>query len=270
MKHERQRKEQEELHQREKLQNVAKAEKYAKFVKEMHWPKISKLKRQEMDAIKQSLDVSRSLNRSSQSQMIKKRVTSNRSEKRYLNKRNNEYLSGSEPTFTNLQRFKREANNSYTVLKPPKHQWKENKMIPKPQPKKEPVVVDYLMERRKVREKYDSDGNPRSRSKNPYLDLKNPSTGRHDSNSHSKNQFFNSRSLDNYGFEKSTIDPNQSRYSKMERLSLIREKARQLEENVNRKEQLMKVQGGSANQHGDVNDMLIDAITHKLRILEDL
>jgi hypothetical protein len=270
LKHEQRRKEKEEMIKRERLKNVEKADKYAKFVKEMHWPKISKLKRQEMETLKNSVEFNRSFNRSAQSQIIKNRIGTNRSERRKLHK-NNDYVSISEPNFSGIKNLKRETNSSYSILKIPKRKWKENRMIPKPMPRKEPKIVDYLKDRRQKREKMESADAKRHLSRNPYLDTKNPSTERHDSKNNSKSKFLNSRSMDNYGIhEKSTIDPKLDRYEKIDRLAKIREKARHIEETAIRKEQLFKLNGSNINDNTNVNDMLIDAITAKLQILEDL
>ena len=235
----------------------------------MHWPKISKLKQKEMETLKGAFDVKRSLNRSTQSQIIKKRIPGNRSGSRNL-MRKNEYVSTSEPTFSGLQNIKRDSNSGYTILDLPKRRWKENKMIPKPEIKKEPKIIDYLLERRQKRQLLEEEHPNKSgyRYRSPYNDLTNPPSGR---GSRSKQKFFNSRSLDNYGLhEKSTIDPLQEKYSKIERLGKIREQARVIEETIQRKEQLLKLQGGSVSENAGVNDMLIDAITAKLRVLDDL
>ena len=82
----------------------------------MHWPKVSRLKQEEMETLKHSIDVNRSLNRSAQSQIIKKRVGTNRSETR--NKIND--YSNQNITFTGLQNIKRDGNTSYTILQQPK------------------------------------------------------------------------------------------------------------------------------------------------------
>lgn len=108
----------------------------------MHWPKVSRIKRAEMETLKKSVDVQRSLNRSSLSQILKKRITSNRSENR---EKHTDYVTKGNTTFTGLQNIKRVGNTSYTILQQPKRIWKENKMIPKPVPKKEGVAVDYLL-----------------------------------------------------------------------------------------------------------------------------
>lgn len=213
----------------------------------------------------------RSLSRSTQSQIIKKRVPAHTSESRNL-RRKNEYVSTSEPTFSGLQNIKRDSSTSYTILDCPKRRWKENSMIPKPEIKKEPKIVDYLLEKRKKRQQLEEEQPDRSgyRYRSPYNDLTNPPTDR-GSRSKSKQKFFNSRSLDNYGLnEKSTLDSLQEKYSKIERLGKIREQARVIEENIQRKEQLLKLQGGSVSDNAGVNDMLIDAITAKLRVLDDL
>lgn len=76
----------EEQRKSEKYENVTKAQKYAKFVKEMHWPKVSKLKRQEIEALKSHHDFKNSINRTSQSQNIRYRASSNRSVHRQTKK----------------------------------------------------------------------------------------------------------------------------------------------------------------------------------------
>ena len=63
----------------------------------------------------------------------------------------------------------------------------------------------------------------------------------------------------------------QKKLNKIDRLSKIREKARVIEQAVNRKEQLMKFNGAhSVSDKINVNDMLINAIEAKLKVLEDL
>lgn len=44
LQNEKDKKDQEEIAKRERAKNAQKAEQYAKFVKEMHWPKVSKIK----------------------------------------------------------------------------------------------------------------------------------------------------------------------------------------------------------------------------------
>jgi len=254
------------LQNKKKLNNIQKRDKYAKFVKEMHWPQISKTKQQEMEALKSSINFHKPLNRSTQSQDIKKRISTNRSENRLS--RNNDYVSSSIPSFTGLKQVTRQINSSHSIIKrSTKKKWKENPLLPKPVPKKEPKIIDYLQIRRQKREVQEkSDDGKRSRYKNPYLDYKNIATDR--TGNRSANNF---SLLANYGLgEKSTIEPSNDKNAKIEKLGKIREKARMIEETVNRKEQLMKVQGGSINDSVSVNDLLINAIEAKLRILEDL
>ena len=77
--------------------------------------------------------------------------------------------------------------------------------------------------------------------------------------------------MDNYGIsEKSTIDPITDKHKKIDKLGKIREKARMIEQSANRKEQLMKLQGSNVNESVNVNDMLINAIEAKLKVLDEL
>lgn len=256
-------KEQEEIEKQEKLKFLEKQRKYAKFVKEMHWPKVSKLKQQEMQSLKSSLEFHKPLNRSTQSQIIKKRVPTNRSEGRHVT---NEYVSTASPhALLAPGKNKKDANaTSESYLKIPKRKWKENKMIPPPKPKKESIVVDYLLRRRQNREKNDmSEG----RRRTPYLDWKNLVTDRSDNRS-----THNMSALENYGLDnkKSTIEISTKSNDRIYKLDQIRQAARQIEESANRKEQLIKFQGGSINDSVGVNDLLINAIEAKLKILEDL
>ena len=221
-----------------------------------------------MGDVKRSFEIKKSINSSSHSHITGgDRIHSNRSQRSKLKNRN-DYLSTSNPTFTNLQRPPRDSNSSYSILKIPKRKWKENKMIPKPEPKRETKIIDYLMERRMKRERLESKGQSK-KSRTPYLDIKNPTTDR---NSNSKPILFNNRSMDNYGLSNTThtIDPNEEKAQKIDKIIKIREKARIIEESVNRKEQLMKYQGGSIGENVSMNDMLIDAITAKLKILDNL
>ena len=99
----------EEKQKRDQQEKRQKAEKYAKFVKEMHWPRVSKIKKQQMDNLKSMNDIKRSheirqsLNASSQSAMANHRLSSNRSQRNRI-KKHPDYLSASDATFTNLQK----------------------------------------------------------------------------------------------------------------------------------------------------------------------
>jgi hypothetical protein len=265
---ENERKTMEAHHKIERKENFSKADKYAKFVKEMHWPKISKIKKQEMANINHSHEFKRSLNRSDNSAVWKRRISTNRSEMRTLDKKSS-YISGSEPTFSGLTNAKRSGNNSYSILKHSKSKYKKNNMIPKPLPKKEPVIVDYLFDKRMDRHRLENKGN-RRRLKNPYSDLENPTTDRQHNLSGDNVKFFNSRNGNNYAQQNNTIDPNDQNLSKIDHIDRIRDRSRKIEETVNRKEQLIKLQGGTIQETHNVNEMLFDAISAKLRILEVL
>lgn len=107
---------------------------------------------------------------------------------------------------------------------------------------------------------------------NPYLDWRNLATDRNNSRL-ANSQLNNSRSLDGNSFnnKKYSVDPVSEKLNKIDRLSKIREKARVIEQAVNRKEQLMKFNGAhSVSDKINVNDMLINAIEAKLKVLEDL
>jgi hypothetical protein len=255
-------------HKIERKENFSKANKYAKFVKEMHWPKISKIKKQEMANINHSHEYKRSLNQSDNSAVLKRRISTNRSEMRTLDKKNS-YISGTEPTFSGLNNVKRSGNHSYSILKRSKNKYKKNNMIPKPQPKKEPVIVDYLFDKRMDRHRLESKGNKR-KYKNLYSSIENPTTDRQHNLSGNNVKFFYSRNGNNYSQQNNTIDPNDQNLSRIDHIDRIRDKSRQLEEIVDRKEQLMKYQGGTIKETQNVNEMLFDAISAKLKILEVL
>ena len=263
----RRKREEEEIEKQERLKQLEKQRKYAKFVKEMHWPKVSKVKQQEMKSLKSSLDFHRPLNRSANSQIIKNRVSTNRSDSRVKKKYDHQ---SNKNDFSSMENTKNRINaTSHNLLKIPKRKWKENNMIPKPQPRKEGKVVDYLLQRRLRRDKYDNSlDNRNSQYRNPYLDLRNLVTDR--SASRSTKNF---SSLEHYGLNDNnkTIDASlNDKHDRIHRLDQIRQATKQIEDTVNRKEQLMKYQGASINENVGVNDMLIHAIEAKLKILEDL
>ena len=106
-----------------------------------------------------------------------------------------------------------------------------------------------------------------NKARTPYLeDIKNPTTDR---NSDQKEKFFNNKNIENYGLSQNStiIEPDRKRLRKID---VIREKARHIEETAHRKEQLMKYNKSSIGDNMDVNDMLIDAISAKLQILDNL
>mmetsp|Transcript_31480 Transcript_31480/g.30972 ORF Transcript_31480/g.30972 Transcript_31480/m.30972 type:complete len:239 (+) Transcript_31480:448-1164(+) len=238
----------------------------------MHWPKVSLMKKKEMDNLKEitdnkrSLEIRQSLNTSSNSHLIRGKLSSNRSERNHFNQKT-DYLSISNPTLSNLKKKARDSKSSYSIIKAPKRKWKENNMIPKPPPKREPQVVDYLLKQRQKREKSSEAGRYR-KIRTPYLDIKDSSTGRNDK----QRGFFNNSSFDSYGLSKGnlTIDKGEEKAEQFDKIGQIREKARMIERDASRKEQLLKFQDGSITENVDVNDLYIDAITAKLQILDNL
>lgn len=118
------------------------------------------------------------------------------------------------------------------ILKKP--DWKKfhNPMLPKPETKKEGYEVDWLAERRAKRE----NGDTKSKL----------------------NQSHGWKSI----ADKDDLDENT-------KAQLLKSKARMLEENAQRKEQINKVQGATMEGTVEVNEMLIDAIESKLSLLDN-
>lgn len=241
----------------------------------MHWPKVSNLKKKEMENLKEmaenrrALEIRHSLNTSSASHILRGNINSNRSDSGGGLRGRTDYLSTSNPTITNIQDRKRDSKSSYSVSKIPKRKWKANNMIPKPVAKKPPVVVDYLHDMRMKRAQLEEEGRYR-KVRTPFAALKNPSTGR---NSKKRNHLLSHSTADGYGMSEgnlTTLDPVQGKMDNFSKIGEIREKARMIERKATRKEQLMKFQEGSIEANADVNEMLIDAISAKLQILDNL
>ena len=105
-------------------------------------------------------------------------------------------------------------------------------MIPKPEPKREGYLVDYL-------------GHQRRKRDNLSLPRKQPGDWKQ--------------------------VQGLSGLNEAQKVYLIKEKARLIEENAMRKEQMIKITGSPDIRDAcEVNDMLIDAIEAKLSLLEDI
>lgn len=66
-------------------------------------------------------------------------------------------------------------------------------------------------------------------------------------------------------------DVNQKNLNQQEKYELIKDKAKQLEENALRKEQMLKVtHGGTIKDSDQVNDLIFESIRAKLSILEEI
>ena len=114
-----------------------------------------------------------------------------------------------------------------------KPDWKKfhNNMIPQPEHKKQPVHVDWLADRRKKRQDDDSTHLNQSQAWRSIADNKD-------------------------------LDDNA-------KAQLLKTKARLLEENAQRKEQMNKIAGATMEGTVEVNEMLIDAIESKLSLLDN-
>ena len=144
---------------------------------------------------------------------------------------------------SNRPKFRSPANNPrYNSSESPEREkilkkpnWKKfhNPMVPKPETKREGYKVDWLAERRNKRENQDKE------------------SGR----------MHQSQTWKNIA-EMSDIDDNT-------KAQLLKSKARLLEENAQRREQINKVQGSTMEGTAEVNEMLINAIESKLSLLDN-
>ena len=242
-----------------------KAHNYARLVKEMHWPKVSQTKKAEMDTIRASLMTKYSRADSLASAKHKsghKSFEKSGSPTGYLGfrgrlPRRDDSHNISASQISRLGSIT-DQDQPYSTRARNKINWKkmENPMVPKKEEKIKPEVKDYLRERRQKREhsrgSVDSYGY-RKKRQNVTID----EGQRH-------------RSLAHPRIEKpNNADLNESRETEA-RVRDIRNKAKQIENAAERKEQMMKVRGDTVEDASEVNDMLIDAIEAKLAILGEI
>ena len=202
-------KEEAERKENEKKEFTDKMKSYGDMVKEMHWPTVSKKKQLEMQLLKESLK-----------HPIRKRLDASAlSNNSGYNRRSAENILGiAKPG------FQTDNEDNGEDIRRRKIVWKENPMVPKPQPKKEVQVVDWLQERRKRREEDIQEG----------IDNKvNPTK--------------------NWTKE---IETNQ--LSQQEKYDYIKEKTKQLEEEARRKEEIITIaKSGTIEDRDKVNDTFI-------------
>lgn len=194
----------EELKQREIEDKKHKAEKmrnYAKIVKQMHWPEVSPKKQEEIEKIKKLMD-----------QRNKRRSAPPK----------NRHDDGHNTDTDSKRKMKRPVWNFH------------NPLVPKPKPKREAVVTDYLRELRSKRETGDMDTGSKRETGANWKNIK---------------------------------DQNLDDKTKIE---LLKARTKLIEENAERKEKMNKVKGSSVEDNVDINDMLIDAIEMKLSILDQI
>lgn len=214
-----QKKEVQEKKNGEKKELYEKMRSYGDMVKEMHWPTVSKKKQLEMQLLKQSLN-----------HPIKNRLNGSTMSSTDNHRRSAENLHsiGHNGIHSDI-----EGEHSNTILRR-KIIWKENPMVPKPKPKKTAEVVDWLQERRKVRDEHDKDG------ENVPKDY-----------------------VANWKKEIEKANLNQK-----EKYEYIKEKTKQLEEEARRKEEMATYgQGGNMDETDKL--LIFESIKAKLSLMEE-
>lgn len=184
---------------------------YAKIVKEMHWPEVSARKRQEMEEIKH--------------QMVTSSKPKFLSPKPHKSHKQINYSSAHD-----------DSNESIEVSKEVKKpNWNfHNPMVPKPQPKREPIEVDWLKDQRIKRQDNNESGKERMNETEAWKKL-------------AKNQDLDDQT----------------------KMQMLKVRTRQLEENALRKEQMNKIGGHTMEGTVKVNELLINAIESKLSLLDN-
>lgn len=184
-----------------------KIDSYAKIVKEMHKPEISQKKKEELENLMKALD------------------ERSRPLRRPMSKVN---LAVTDDESQGLAKHK----HTKSVI-----DWKKfhNPMVPKPEPKKEGVIVDYLAIKRSKREdKIQELKDMGEKYRSPYYDWK----------------ALMDKAPDNVSYEE-----------------MMKEKARAIEQTALMKERYGKVRD-DLYEENEANDMLIDALEAKLSILD--
>jgi hypothetical protein len=128
-------------------------------------------------------------------------------------------------------RYNGSSESSQREIKKPNWKRFHNPMIPQPEQKREPIHTDWLADRRKARQDVDKKS------------LNQSQAWRHIA-------------------ENQDLDENA-------KVQLLKSKARILEENAQRMEQMNKVKGVTMEGTVEVNEMLIDAIESKLSLLDN-
>lgn len=215
-------KEDAEKKEAEKRELTEKMKSYGEMIKEMHWPTVSKKKQLEMQLLKESMK-----------HPVRKRLNgSTLSSKNLHSRRSAESLLGvAKPGMHSDM----DDDQSQTI-KRRKLIWKENPMVPKPKPKKEPIIIDWLQDRRNKRAEDKQDGAIRS---SPIAQ----------------------------NWKKEIENGN---YTQQEKYDLIKEKTKQLETDAKRKEEMITLaKAGTIEDRDKINDMIFESIKAKLSILED-
>jgi len=225
---------------------------YAKFVKEMHKPKISVHKKKEMK------------------QIIKEVEKSGQSRK-LVDNRNKSHgalssiaKSNARPQYENYLRSRPYGSQSATRSK----QHKQNEMIPRKKLVRKGIVVDYLLNKRIRRQERVGE--------NLEYGIKNKTN----CNTLANKQLSHIRNNSSAYDDESTIVP-QSRFAKemtksedeinKQRLEIIKTRAKQIEHDALEKEKNMKLTNNhNIRANNEINSMYIDSIEAKLHLLKDI
>lgn len=238
------------------IEKYDKQRNYAKFVKEMHKPKISVKKKHEMKTIIEAVEnsgMSRSLEMSRhKSQEVIKRLEQ----------------KNQRPNYENYLRSKPYVSQS-VMRSSKKLPWQiENPMVPKPKLQRKGYMVDYLLKKRIRRQEMEQD--------DPDYATKGKTNW--DRVGISKSMMHTRKPSNAY--EEDTIIP-QSRFDAemkktedqviKERLEIIKTRAKQIEAEAKEKEKNMKLTSGTnVKVSNEINSLLIDSIEAKLHLLKDI
>ena len=204
----------------EKRELTDKMKSYGEMVKEMHWPTVSKKKQLEMQLLKESMK-----------HPVRKLNKSHLSAHNLHSHRGGESVLGMSKGGIQSDM---EDDKSQTI-KRRKLIWKENPMVPKPKPKKDINVSDWLEDRRIKREQREKEG---IRKGSPVNHWK--------------------KEIENHHL------------NQQERYDYIKERTKQLEDDARRKEEMITIaKSGTIQDRDQVNDMIFESIKAKLSILED-
>ena len=193
------------------IELIDKRQAYGNYILEKHLPKVSEKKKKELEELKAS---------------IKPDPKKRRSKSRQDDK--------ASPTSLKRPTTEMKSHGSRRIIKP-------NPLAPKPLPKKEPVIVDYLTE---TRRKKDLERYMMTQKSQPTLHTKDKDAWLADLNR-----------MDLHG---------------RERYEVYLGKAKNFEEKAERKQQILGV-NPNANIEDiiELNDMYVDSIKAKLEILND-
>lgn len=228
---------------------------YAKFVKEMHRPKVSVKKKKEMKAIIKQIENS---GMSRQLEISKAKM---------LEIQQKELKKNEKLQYENYIGI-RQRGGSHSAIKSVKRQWnKYNSMIPKPKLQRKGYVVDYLLKKRIQRDQMHLD--------DPDNDTQKINWGKYGGTSVKHARSYSNAYEDNHNIMPHSRFDHEIQKSEDEiikqRLDLIKNKAKQIEEAALEKEKNMKLTTGTNVKDSNViNNLLINSIEAKLHLLKDI